>query len=167
MKLDGCGRVLLFRGTGFGSGFIEWATHSPVSHAALLYADGVTIIESIQFAGVRKRQLQAGEWRRIECYQVAGMTPRMWEKCLFNAEREIGCGYDWDSLFCWILRLPRKLAHLTKWFCSELAEDQVAGRGFNNFDGVELVARKPAWEVTPADLQESEMLILDPSSKLL
>jgi hypothetical protein len=152
--LDGCGRVLLFRGTGWMSRCIEFCTHSPVSHAALLLPDGYTVLESMQGAGVRKRILQESDWANIECYLVRGMTVKRWHHVIADAESELGCPYDWWSLFCWLFRSSRKLPHLTKYFCSELVHEKL------RLHGVELVARKYDWEVTPADLRGATLLML-------
>lgn len=154
---DGCGRVLLQRGRGAGSSVIEFLTHSPVSHALLLYPDGETVIESIQFKGVQKRKITSAEWNKTECYLVDGSTPEQWAACLKEAETEIGYGYDWTSLFCWALRLHRKVASYLKWFCSEYVDYLVQ----KHIKPILSAERVGPCECTPADIRKSSVLIRD------
>ena len=101
---DGCGRVLLQRGRGAGSSAIEFFTHSDRSHALFLYPDRKHVLEAIQFKGVQKRLIEPGEWAKTRVYKVAGSTSTQWANLFVDAEKEIGCPYDWQSLFCWLAR---------------------------------------------------------------
>jgi uncharacterized protein YycO len=140
---NGCGNVLLYRGTGLISTIIKWQTRSGYSHAALLYPDGVTIIEAIQFHGVRKRQANIKD-DPCDIFEVQGMTSDQWAQVFALAEAEIGCGYDYRSIFRFITRT--KAGSPNRWFCSEFVFDL-----FQKVD-VNLLARIKPWAVSPGHL---------------
>lgn len=158
---DGLGRVLLFHGTGAGSSVIEFLTHSKFSHAALLYPDGETIIEALQFYGVRKRKMTTSDWQRCSVFWVRGMTDFQWRNCIADAEQELGKPYDWLSLICWLLRIRSRVARATHWFCSEYAYEKIENQGLY------LLRKdsKDANQITPYDLGITPMLAEDISAR--
>ena len=148
--MDGAGKVLLYRGRGGIDKLIEWQTRSIYSHAALLYPNGLTVIESEQGYGVRRRVFDDSEW--ADRFAVDGMTAAQWDAAFKFAENEIGCGYDYRSVARFLTR--RTAGSPTRWFCSELvfAALRVAG--------VKLLNRIYDWEVAPGHLALSTRLTL-------
>src|SRR5688572_9599894 len=124
-------KILLFRGKGFFSTLIRWQTRSPFSHAAILLPDGVTIIESWQGEGVRKKKVT--NWSDIDKFTV-NVSPEVWEKVIAFCESQVGKKYDYLQVLRFVSR--RKGKDDSKWFCSELVF-----RGFE-LAGEPLLARK-------------------------
>lgn len=150
---DGCGRILLYRGTGVVSYLIRWFTRSEYSHAALLYPDGDTVIESMQGYGVRKRSIYDLD-EPYDVFRVANMTPQQWNYAIAFCAGEIGCGYDYRSVIRFLTR--QHAGSPNRWFCSELVFAAI------RHAGPWLLERIEDWAVDPGDLRLSSLLIDGP-----
>lgn len=152
---QGLGKLLLYNGSGWISKAIEWQTcargDDKYSHAALLYPDGNTVIESYQGAGVRTRRFDdpAFDSSLVDAFDVKGMTALQWACALKYAEGELGCGYDYRGIIRFITR--KDGGDPTRWWCSELAFAAIANIG------IALLRANP-WQVDPARLGISPLI---------
>jgi uncharacterized protein YycO len=147
----GFGNVLLYRSdSSLISGAICWQTRSIYCHAALLYPDGNTVIEAVQFRGVQKRQWNDNDEKRADIFEVEGMSDWQWRNALRFAEDELGCGYDYRSIFRFITRTDA--GSDKRWFCSELVFAAI------EFGNGRLLSRTRPWKVAPGHLALSPRL---------
>jgi uncharacterized protein YycO len=105
----------------------------------------------MQFAGVRVRFLKEEDWKHIEVYDVVGMTPGQWVETVRFLEGEIGCGYDYRSIFRFLTRT--KAGSKNRWFCSELVFAAIDRSRFR------LLQRVSEWAVAPGHLRLSPLLV--------
>jgi hypothetical protein len=128
-----------------------------------LHPNGTTIIESVQWHGVRQRELADSEWKNIRSFSIDGTKPFDWSLIWLDAKKEIGDGYDWWALFLWLIRSRRLKEHPTRSFCSELVFMVLLRRGIRLLGGVprSKVADIQACQVVPRDLPLSTLLIED------
>ncbi|WP_009965321.1 hypothetical protein [Verrucomicrobium spinosum] len=148
LKISSPGVILLFKGRGIVSGLIRLQTRSVYSHAALLYPDTHTLIESWQGAGVRKKTIT--DWEGVDAFIVPGMTEAQWRDAFRFAEAQIGMGYDYRSVARFVSRVSAR--ENERWFCSELVFAAL------HHAGVDLLARIPAAEVAPGHLAWSTLM---------
>lgn len=155
-KIHTPGTILLFKGRGVVSGMIRLQTRSRYSHAALLYPDGITLIESWQGAGVRKKSIT--DFAGVDAFIVPGMTEAQWRDAFRFAEAQLGMGYDYRSVLRFVTRVGAR--DNRRWFCSELVFAAL------HHAGVDLLARIPAAEVAPGHLAWSPLLLPVPITQL-
>lgn len=144
------GKVLLFKGGDPISWVVQWQTRSIYSHVALLEPDGRYCVESFPGEGVRRRVLTEADWKRIDAYDVKGMTPERWNFAIQYCLNQAGMGYDWWSVLRFVSKRTAK--ENKKWFCSELVHKALAEAG------VRLLERIPSSEVAPAHIAISPLL---------
>lgn len=139
--------ILLMKGKGIISKMIQWQTRSIYSHAAFLLPDG-RILESWQGAGVRIRDYPQGPG--ITTFDVQ-ISDRRWDDVLNFAHSQVGRPYDYLAVARFITR--ENDGENTSWFCSELV--------FEAFScaGCQLLERVQSWEVSPALLSMSPLLV--------
>ena len=148
LKIHSPGCILLFKGRGIVSGLIRLQTRSVYSHAALLYPDNCTLIESWQGKGVRRTTLI--DWEGVDAFIVPGMMEAQWKEAFRFAEAQIGMGYDYRSVARFVSRVAA--GENRRWFCSELVFAAL------HHAGVDLLARIPAAEVAPGHLAWSPLI---------
>ena len=146
----GLGKLLLYRGTGPVSKLIERfsGARGPVkySHAAILYPDGKTVIESYEGVGVRERGLNdyGFDMEPFDAFDVqGGMDALRYVRGTAWAKGEIGCGYDYRGV--WHFITGQTGADPDKWYCSEFAQD------FFIHAGGPSLLRWPSWMTSPRD----------------
>ena len=142
--------IALYRGKSALSRAIEWFTRGAYSHAAWVCRDG-TVIEA-RGSGVRRVASisdQHLDGTPVEIYQVPGCDVDAAEAWLAT---QIGKKYDYKGLFGFVTRADQDDGQAA-WFCSELVFT-AAQKG-----GVELLARVPAWEVSPTVLSYSPLMV--------
>ena len=144
------GYVALFRGKGVVGRLIRWQTRSEYSHAALLLADGETVIESREFQGVRRHVLSADEKASMDVFEVPGLDAAGWERVFSYAESKLGARYDWRAVFSFVTRKAARLND--KWFCSELVCAAFAVADHR------LLERMPCHDTNPGHLRLSARL---------
>jgi hypothetical protein len=149
------GRILLYRNRGFIPWLIRFQTRSVYSHAAILLPDGLTVIEAA-FTGVKARRWNSNDSHYADVFAVRGLTD--WARVEAYLWDEIGCPYDWRSVFRFITR--RDAGSKDRWFCSELVMSAIAS-GYTH-----LLARIEPWAASPRDLSISPLLMIDPSFQL-
>ncbi len=137
--------ILLFRGKGFISAAIRFQTWGDYAHAALLVPGG-NIIEAMQFAGVRIRELTDEDMAGADLYDVPCCSPKQWIDAADFAHDQIGKKYDYLGVMRFLDRRPG--LDRDSWFCSELVFAALWNQG------VQLL-HKPAWKVNPTNLAES------------
>ena len=141
-------KILLMKGRGTLSRLIRWQTRSKYSHAAILI-DGHEIIESWMGEGVRTHHVK--DWSNIDTFSVIGMTELQKQKVVAFAKTQVGCKYDYRGALRFISRRPASVN--SKWFCSELVFAAL------EYGGVKLLHNVAAWEVSPALLSMSPLLV--------
>jgi len=147
-------RILLYRGRGPISKAIQWQTRSVYSHAAILLPDGVTVIEAMQFKGVRTRSLYDPTVKdAYDQFTVASFGPLQWAMVERFCRKELGSGYDYRNILRFITRTSS--GSDSRWFCSELVFAAVQSAGLN------LLERIQAWAISPGDLGLSPYLVED------
>lgn len=150
MNTNMLGKVALFRGGDPISFLVKWQTRSMISHAALLIPGTRRVIEAYPGSGVRTRELTDEEMKKVDLYDVKGMTPEMWQGAIDFAASQIGMPYDWWSVMRFVSK--RAARDNKKWFCSELVHKAIAEQG------IRLLERIPSAEVSPAMLGISPLL---------
>jgi len=143
------GKILLMRGRGIQGAVVRCQTRSHFAHAALLYPDGRTIIESYPGAGVRVKLIDS--WDDVVPFDVPSMSPEQWRRAFRFAESKIGCDYDWFSILCFLTR--EKPPTNNKWFCSELVMASMSAAG------VQLLSRIQPYKVYPGMIAYSTLLL--------
>lgn len=146
-------KVLLFKGGDPISWLVCTQTRSPYSHAALLDKCGCCVLESFPGTGVRRRTLTQDDWKRIDVFDVRGMSRDQWEIARAFALSQLGKKYDWRSVLRFLDKLPA--SNNDRWFCSELVHSALAEAG------VRLLERIPSAEVSPALLAVSPLMVPD------
>jgi uncharacterized protein YycO len=142
-------KILLFRGTGVIDALIRWQTWGKYAHAAILLPDGKTLIESVPWYGVRMRQIT--DFDRIDVFDVPSYSKEQIDKAVDFARTQIGKKYAYLDIIRFIIRT--KGNEQNSWFCSELV--------FAAFQkaGIDLLARIPAWKVSPQGLSTSPLMV--------
>jgi uncharacterized protein YycO len=148
LKVQAPGFILLFKGRGIVSAMIRLQTRSEYSHAALLYPDGSTLVESWQGSGVRRKTIT--DFRDVDAFIVPGMTEVQWKDAFKFAAAQVGLGYDYRSVARFVTRVSAK--ENGRWFCSELVFAAL------QYSGVELLHRITAAEVAPGHLALSPLI---------
>lgn len=155
------GDVVLFRGSGLASRAIRWLTHSPYSHAALVFRfEGrVYCLEAVG-SGVRLAlisEVLARYHGGIDHFDVPGATEDQRTGALSFAFQQLGKLYDRHGIGRFLLALltgrrPR-VREDQAWFCSELVAAAY------RHQGLALVPESSAF-TSPADLALSPALSL-------
>jgi uncharacterized protein YycO len=123
-------QVLLFRGSGVVDFLIKKQTGGIYSHAALRIGPN-TVIESYPGTGVRERTLSPEDWKTIDAFSVPMMPEGGWDKAIAFGRKQIGCGYDWGSVFAFVTR--GRGGKEGVWFCSELVVAMISEGGVELF----------------------------------
>lgn len=145
--------ILLFRGTGFIGAAIRAQTRSAYAHAAILLPDG-TIIEALQFHGVRRRTFEEHEFADADLFDVPALSGDDWLDVYQFANDQVGKSYDYLGVLRFISRAPSAMR--AKWFCSELVFSSIKSAG------VDLLERTEPWEVSPGLLSRAPDLVWFP-----
>jgi uncharacterized protein YycO len=145
-----CVKVRGYTGTGFGSGFIQWWTRSPISHVSLVFHMGHTVeeVEAIQGAGVVRHTPHSKDDKVFKEWDV----PLSYEQVLEAhtlACSLVGSKYDWQAIRAFVVH--RRSHNAYKWMCSELVAYVLWKVGYR------LSRRKPFME-TPPTICESYRL---------
>ncbi len=161
------GDLLLFRGKGLLSELIRHSTHSPYTHAGLLYRrrDRVFCLEAVGH-GVRLVPVSwlLGEYAGgVDYFRVTGVKPRKKEAALDWAFSRLGAPYDLFGLARFALAMARHSVipedGNDSWFCSELV-----ARAYVNVD--EPLVDQVATFTSPAELGASSKVEFVGSLKL-
>jgi len=112
-------KVRGYTGTGWGSGFIQRWTRSPISHVSIcFYMDGADIeVESLQGKGVISHPPHSREDKTFTEYDV----PLSYEQAMEAralAISLVGSKYDYLAIKSFLIH--RKKHNLYKWICSEI-----------------------------------------------
>lgn len=141
------GQILLFRGRGIISRLIRWQTRGEFSHVAIRVGKD-ECIEAWPGAGVRLKRIT--DWSGIRVF-VPIVPQRAKIIAVSYAAQQIGKQYDFLGVLRFVSR--RRRDNPGRWFCSELV--------FASFQHAnwELLARSEPWEISPAGLSRSPMLV--------
>lgn len=145
--------VACHRGTSIVSRLIEWQTRGTYSHASLVTPAGVQIEAWSDGVHINKNFDAHGS--DVDFFTVDA-SPMQVAKIVEFAQKEVGSKYDWYGDFCFVTRMhpPRSDS---RWFCSELVFAALQAGGIDLFRATE------AWEVSPAMLARSPLLIPIPN----
>lgn len=146
--MEGKAKILLFRGRGLISTLIRWQTRGRYAHAAILFPDGETIIEAWPGPGVRQKKMT--DWDGVTVFDVPSHPKEQIDQAVDFARTQLGKKYAYLDIVRFITRT--KGNEQNSWFCSELV--------FAAFQkaGIDLLARIPAWEVSPQGLSISPLM---------
>jgi uncharacterized protein YycO len=141
--------ILLFKGKGLISSLVRWQTRSEYAHAAILFPDGVTLVESWPFVGVRIKKIT--DWSNITVFDIPSANSLQLDGALKFAISQAGKKYAWLDIMRFITRT--KGDQQDSWFCSELV--------FASFQkaGINLLERIKANAVSPELLSVSPLLV--------
>lgn len=145
--------IVFYRGTSMLSRAIRWFTRSHYSHVAYEQSNG-NLIEAWTH-GVRMVADYATDHTAgtaVEWYRVEGVTPEQRERAETFMRKQLGKKYDVRGILGFLRH--RDIENQERWFCSELVFEAFRQAG------VELLARVPAFKVSPGDLNQSPRLIL-------
>lgn len=146
--------IALYRGISPISRAIRFFTWSDYSHASYVRDDRSLEIESWHKGGVRERSV-LGEGHppctKIDLFRINASSDqvRLIEGFLRS---QVGKGYDYRGVVHFISRRDEELRGQERWFCSELVFAAHAHAG------IHLLARVPAWKVSPGLLSMSPLL---------
>ncbi len=163
-------RVVLYQGRSWVSRAIKFITRSKYSHAAFMFDEGAVaaakrlagmgvdlssipnvglgaVIEAWDNVGVRScSSISDGHaaGTPVDVFEFATtLSPEQEERLLLTLIPEMGCPYDWKSVFRFITRKPGKNDRY--WFCSEIVDYVCAKIGRALFLNVEPWEVQPGW----------------------
>lgn len=163
--------ILLYRGESFVSRLIQWGTHSPYNHVAIVidprYFLGVESSVGHEAAGVRAIDLRKLDRCRVDVFRVRPEFSFDGDKVVSFLVNRLGAKFDyWGVVGLGLMKLASFLTGFRTftgynrfqrdrdYFCSELVyEAFLAG-------GIDIVPQVGEAEVTsPADIAQSARLI--------
>ena len=144
--------IALYQGTSAVSRLIRWRTWSDYSHAAWVCRDG-SVIEAWHVGkGVRRVAGlldQHTPGTQVDLFDVQGLDDgRRYDVETFLLA-QLGKPYDFAGIMGFVA--ARRVENPQKWFCSELIFAALQSVG------IDILARIPAWKVTPG------LLLLSPT----
>jgi len=150
--------VLLYRGAGPVAAAIRWQTRGAYAHVALLVPDEGELAcgylyEARPDRGVVRRYTSLYRERERGATVLAVAAPLNRDALLAFAARQVGKPYDFTMVCRFVSRQNEARKSSGKWFCSELVFAALAEAG------VRLFARTEPWEVSPALLARSPLLV--------
>lgn len=146
--------IVLYKGKSRLSRAIRWWTRTEFSHVGVERANG-NFLEAWTH-GVRMVADYATDHARgtpVEWYRIEGAKPAQREAMERFIVSQLGKPYDYRGLFGFISRKDYT-DNPDKWFCSELVFQAC------KVAGIDLLARVPAYKVSPGAIWTSPRLVL-------
>lgn len=141
--------IACHKGSSLVSRLIEWQTRGDYSHVSLVLPDGRQI--EAWSDGVHINDTFDLHGSSVDFFTVDATADQVASMVAF-AQQEVGCKYDWWGDACFVTRTHPNPSD-NRWFCSELAYAALAAGGINLFRNTQ------AWEVSPAMLSRSPLLL--------
>lgn len=150
-------RILFYRGRGVWSAFIRHFTRAENTHVSIMFDDGV-VFEAWPGAGVQKTLLS--DWEGVTAYRLIVPVDLDGMRKFCEALAAEKPGYDYAGVLGFVFGMKQRAGRWTnRWFCSEFVFAAVAA------GGVSLLDRTEPWEVSPAMLEKSSLLVRDGRDK--